>query len=305
MLSTFSFIGSFSLDGFLVIFSLHFYSWMHPAPKFLHNGDSPIGRRVTDPLFSNPEVSNLAGVYLTSSGSEVFTTAFPERTSVVSYFEGNGNQSFASGAFEKRFDDYESGVTEEILKCSSYTVKVYSFYTPIDESDPNISSVPPENEGAVFSSPRVPSVINETVCYAGSGIIFEKNGHLYVLTARHNILSKRRPSPDKPHNLQRKLIRVTLPHHTVTRVWRNATRHDKPTHENADLRKSHTMEEMEGIPHKWRHNSDFAVLKVGDDPNAGNRNKCDFQHYLRFEELQHNVSVNPGDEVFVYGFLLL
>ena len=265
------------------------------------NGDSPIGRRVGSSLaWAKPQVQktalNAKNVHLTYSGSGVITTTFQESTSVVSRFTGENSQSIESEEFESRFDSR----CDALLDCTKYSVTVYSFYTAMDGSSPQ-RTTDTTYEGAVFSGmPKVNGNgnvgISDTVCYAGSGTLFNKNGNLYVLTARNNILSKRRPAPDQPHYLLLKTIRVTFPRISVTRIWRNATRCDI-TNVDADLRTSHTI----SFGGKWRHNSDFAVLKVGEDPNNNSRNACVFPHSLPFAALIHGIKVAEHDEIYVYG----
>ena len=67
----------------------------------------------------------------------------------------------------------------------------------------------------------------------------------------------------------------------------------------ADLRKSHTFLSFPDA--KWRHNCDFAVLKVGEDPNAGMRNAYELPPGLLFNNLCPGIQVEQNDEAFVFG----
>lgn len=126
----------------------------------------------------------------------------------------------------------------------------------------------------------------------GSGLVIDTESGAKVLTARHNVLRKRRLDPEGDHELHLQKTRVADEVRTLSISFATAERgaapklspRDRPTHQVSNV--------------FWRHNADYALMSIS--PSRDAQEPCDLTPYV-----QHRKPVAPvaiGDTVFAFGF---
>lgn len=288
------------------------------------NDDSPPLRKVdTSRRFGSPQKWSQRYGQRVSSNPEVMTNAFSskERPSVVTTIsDSRSGLSIYSKKFESRFKNDCANIKEFY----DHVVVVSSFYSvqPSNEAesptvthDSTHASVH-EEEGGLCSTgvDNIPFPIVGTYLYSGSGLLVEKNGKVFVITARHNVLSERRSAaldkkyeeavsningtPKPKPDLKLEEIRISFPGSNLEEKFRYAQRYHHPNVPTSD-RPPHIVkeEELGLLPDYWKYNSDFAFLLVSGENE--NTTPCPLVP-LKISEFDF-FDFSKDDSLFVYG----